>query len=64
MIFAVLYYLRLFKASLDIISNYANNYQLKIKADKTRIVISGSKLGPGPLSGREPGLWMVSGLDE
>ena len=32
------------QASLDIISNYANNYQLKFNADKTKIVISGSKL--------------------
>ena len=31
------------QASLDIISHYANNYQLKFNADKTKIVVCGSK---------------------
>ena len=32
------------QASLNVISNYANNYQLKFNASKTKIVVTGSKL--------------------
>ena len=32
------------QASLDLISHYANNYQIKFNADKTKIVVTGSKL--------------------
>ena len=29
---------------MDIICHYANNYQIKFNADKTKIVVTGSKL--------------------
>ena len=33
------------QGAIDIISHYANRYQLKFNADKTKIVVTGSKLG-------------------
>ena len=47
------------QGSLDIIGNYANKYQLKFNADKTKIVISGSKLDMAYYKDTRP--WTLNG---
>ena len=47
------------QASLDIMSDCANKYQLKFNADKTKIVISGSKLDMAYYKDTRP--WTLNG---
>ena len=47
------------QASLDIMSHYANNYQLKFNAGKTKIVVTGSKSDMAYYKDKVPGLLMV-----
>ena len=47
------------QASLDIICHYANNYQIKFNADKTKIVVTGSKLDMAFYKETKP--WTLNG---
>ena len=47
------------QASIDIICHYANKYQIKFNADKTKIVVTGSKLDMAFYKETKP--WTLNG---